>query len=711
MANHGSEELIVAGIAGIAFPLRAPDVTPLPYGYMLGERSITCSRSRSLFDGSLYIRDFEQARFWLQSKPAVSTETTRSFLQVAVGIPNIWSPNWKQEQIYDIKTVKIVIPANETQSAPIDLLPTFSFLPDVASGGDQNVRNFLLPVEVAVDADRDGEITFDDKDKTTAAKPYRFWINNDQDNVEVDEPATVTNLDSSNGAITTKRDLEDFTRIRLSVSLPLEDLRNGKWKVGLKFKNSGGQNPAIRIWPNESDTGKNSFLDDGTAAGKQIAKQAFGETSSGTVFIPASYWTNRSNTEAHLIFEGVQKGNGELVLVVKPETSEEVESASIHLNLLDVREMYQRARIVNDAEQIPDPWVNSTPPAQTWVWDPFNWPYSEDPQAAAVSAIFVHGWRMQYADFLNWSDTSYKRLWHQGFKGKFYSFRWPTYSADNTVFRNNAFDNWQEKYASVPPGGFTYNPSEYRAWICGSALASFVNQLPNPSTKKNIFAHSMGNVITGAALRAGMVVENYALCNAAMASMAYDSSPGLKIDSLTGQPWDRIWGNLGPQKTPDTDPSVTIRSTYGLANKFNEGSNLPVMINFYLREDGALKSWIDNNRFFKPDDLGHSYYYQETPVPPNISYKLFQAPVVGNPRKVTAPAEAFGYVTKALTRATGSDPRTGGSIGSSVNMDDWGVGANHSGFGVTHSAQWRWSNQSTSLFWKKLSEDLELTER
>jgi len=43
-------------------------------------------------------------------------------------------------------------------------------------------RGFLLlPVEVAVDANRDGEITFDGQDKTTAENPYRFWINDDQD--------------------------------------------------------------------------------------------------------------------------------------------------------------------------------------------------------------------------------------------------------------------------------------------------------------------------------------------------------------------------------------------------------------------------------------------------------------------------------------------------------------------------------------------------
>ena len=80
-------------------------------------------------------------------------------------------------------------------------------------------------------------------------------------------------------------------------------------------------------------------------------------------------------------------------------------------------------------------------------------------------------------------------------------------------------------------------------------------------------------------------------------------------------------------------------------------------------------------------------------------------------RAVTALPEAMGYVTKSRTRAAGADLRTSGSInGGFQDMSDWGPNASHSGFGETHSAQWRWSNQSTCLFWKKLFEVLELKE-
>jgi hypothetical protein len=41
-------------------------------------------------------------------------------------------------------------------------------------------------------------------------------------------------------------------------------------------------------------------------------------------------------------------------------------------------------------------------------------------------------------------------------------------------------------------------------------------------------------------------------------------------------------------------------------------------------------------------------------------------------------------------------------------MNNWGAGANHSGFNEEHSAQWKWSNQSTHLFWESLATELDI---
>ncbi|MBB5353969.1 hypothetical protein HNR46_004240, partial [Haloferula luteola] len=603
----------------------------------------------------------------------------------------------------DPEVVKLTVRAGENVSETGVVLDPL----EANEGTFENERRYdvdLLPVNISVDADRNGEIE-PGSDTTSEATPFRFWVNNDQDDVEVDEPSVITTPDHSDAQIATKRDLEDFTRIRLSVGFPLDQLKGGDWKVGLRFKVAGGQSPSIRVWPNESETGEDSYLDEHPAAGRQIAKQCFGSTNVGTVFIPSSYWQDRDDTEAHLIFEGISKGTGELALILQNGSEgPEIVGPVVHLKLLDVREMFKRARIVNEADEIPNPWIDARPPAQSWVWDPWNWEYDEDPEAEETTAIFVHGWRLTYATYLTWAQTSYKRLWHQGFRGKFYTFRWATFSGDN----NGLPDDWDIELEGTdfPPGGTTYNPSEYRAWLCGPALASWVNSLPNAG-RRSLFAHSMGNVISGSALRNGMSVQRYALCNAAMASMAYDSGAHMRIDPDTGEPWNRIWGSQFLHETPDTNPSADIRNSFGLEGKFDIGTNLR-MINFYLEDDEALDSWVNNNRFLKPE-FGRGYYYQENSVDPDYPDPLYHYISDTNVyRGVHSPDEAFGFVTKSLTRTAGSDSRTSGSIKSSVNMNDWGVGAKHWGFGVTHSAEWRWSNQSTSHFWDRLCEELEL---
>ena len=286
------------------------------------------------------IGDITIQRIWLKA-PISTHEQKFDFLRQKAKSTfddDLWV---KTNEIISTEAVTMVIPAGQTYSASLDFQP----IPAIVEGYSMtsNASDSLLLMEVGVDSDRDGEITFDVKAKTTAEKPYRFWINNDQDDVEADEPTIVdvNDRDLLDSTIKTSRDLEDFSRIKISVGIPLNQLQEGKLKIGLKFKESTTASPAIRIWPNESDTGSRDYLTDAAAAGRQRSKTLIGDTLNGTTFIPKSYWLGRSDSQANLIFEGVKKGEGELILVVQPEgASAEIESASIHLNLLDVREMY-----------------------------------------------------------------------------------------------------------------------------------------------------------------------------------------------------------------------------------------------------------------------------------------------------------------------------------------------------------------------------------
>jgi len=47
-----------------------------------------------------------------------------------------------------------------------------------------------------------------------------------------------------------------------------------------------------------------------------------------------------------------------------------------------------------------------------------------------------------------------------------------------------------------------YNESEYIAWKSGKSLKQYVNNLP-AGYARNVVAHSMGNIVTGSALKGG----------------------------------------------------------------------------------------------------------------------------------------------------------------------------------------------------------------
>ena len=118
----------------------------------------------------------------------------------------------------------------------------------------------VLPVNLAVDANRDGEITYDEKDTTTQERPFRFWLNNDDDPYTLGEDVeTAMKKDELSppefadwwssptlGHIDGVRDLEDFTRLHVRLpSAIVQRAKTGELQVGFKWANGSG--PRIRF--------------------------------------------------------------------------------------------------------------------------------------------------------------------------------------------------------------------------------------------------------------------------------------------------------------------------------------------------------------------------------------------------------------------------------------------------------------------------------
>ena len=122
----------------------------------------------------------------------------------------------------------------------------------------------LLKMDLAVDNDRDGEVTFRGTDATSEDEPFRFWLNNDSDVAEVGESPTGA-ADSSNNEISTKRDLEDFARLSFTTDAIQDQLKNGTIELGFKWKDAE-KNPALKIYWSAMSDGSKFYVEDDNEA-------------------------------------------------------------------------------------------------------------------------------------------------------------------------------------------------------------------------------------------------------------------------------------------------------------------------------------------------------------------------------------------------------------------------------------------------------------
>jgi len=615
---------------------------------------------------------------------------------------------WQNGEWLDLDSLII----NQSQETPSwtnivigDMNDSGACIASATNDQDNLVMLLLLPIEIAVDGNRDGTIEFGSSaDRTEEEKPYRFWINDDEDgDDEAGEVVPATRMDSEDDVVETKRDLEDLTRIWLNIGGFHEQLESGEIELGFKWADTNGSTPSIKIYWAADSEGKRDYLFDEDAAAAQLAenyKTALATVSSGnTSFIDKKVFADISSTEGkvYFLYEGVTEGSGKLTSVIKIGGNE-YEAASVDLRLLHVRNMYERVKVTPDnpdsfaepSEFVGDSSVDpnelpETPNVQ-WVEDPNGKAFVEDPEEEKEYLIFVHGWRMTYEGSQKYAESMFKRLWHTGYRGRYAFVRWPTYSKDTHP---------------TTEGLFTYNISDYRAWVSGEGVAQFVNSRP-PAYVRNIAAHSMGNIVVSSALREGMNVENYALLNAAIPAMCYDGDEGLY---------------LFPRETPDGDADPITKSL-GFKEKITGENVRRSMINFYLANDSALTGlisiplvgevggWENNNQNFKPQPFLHTpgtgYKYEPENTAGTKVFVKFSNENESRYRNLRSFHESAAYATVSRTKTVGADGRTAGVINDKVDLD-----AKY-GFGSTHSAQWVWRVQNTYSFYYDLMDKFEL---
>ncbi|MCX6937920.1 MAG: alpha/beta hydrolase, partial [Verrucomicrobia bacterium] len=482
----------------------------------------------------------------------------------------------------------------------------------------------VISAWLRVDQNRDGRMTTSDILTNTAEKPFRFWSNDDDDYVvgtETKDRVPVQFADWKNRQPDTVRDLEDFTRLQLYIGGLHEAIKAGNLYIGLKWTDTNSTNPGVRIFRNLDSTGRTGFLTDTDIANNQSnqtcildaslpvgsVNQTGVVTGGGAYVLPSSLFSDltAATPSTHLLFEGCITGKGQLKLIIlKKENgnyTEIGEGPGVWLDIKNIRDLYARVRVTpEDADELvalPLPYRNAATfdeNQSNYQAEAFTAPSNEEKKVL----IFVHGSNEQEPESRNRAETMYKRLWHQGYKGRLVFFHWDTLVG----YMDGEYPVGQ------------YNMNEYVALKYGPALKKYRATLPTNYTV-NVISHSLGNGVVGSALKAGMTVNNYIMMQAAFSAKSYNAS----LPTL-----------------PRFQAAESLKATPDLAADRGYGGYLQGVqaniINMFNPVDFALATgtvagleanWEKNQIDYKPDDPpGIGQYYYGTYSQGTVSYTL-----------------------------------------------------------------------------------------
>jgi len=500
-----------------------------------------------------------------------------------------------------------------TQPGPAALVT----MPDPDTGA--RGTSIVQCVSLVLDKKHDGtmDTSFNGVNATSASSPYTHWCNNNfdrwtpdaddgtnyQDDVQIQgcpyTPNTATpdcNYRDTYGirVIPDTRDLEDFARLwvcgvttNLLAALPAGSTVTLNWgDVGSPNTN----NPSIDIFQASDADGGMEYLTNETSAANQIdpvQSSYIGRLApGGSVQLNSSFFSGWAGN--HFIWCGVTNGSGSLNLTIADARSNVLAQAVAYIQIVDIKQMYERWT-VGDQLSIA-PLTNAVSATEGLPVGTSAFQYTPPQDTNTPYILFVHGWNMETWEKDRFSETAFKRLYWQGYQGRFGEFRWPT---------SYGFTGTFEQLATNPQEKDNFDNSEGFAWLAGTGLLNKLNDL-NTQYPGNVYvlAHSMGNVVAGEALRlagSSQVVKTYVASQAAVSAHTYDPT----VSNYSFSRSIPVFGVMINFALGPNTPNI-----YGNWFAGNYGGGAGKVVNFYNVNDYALSpsSW-QLDQLFKPDVL------------------------------------------------------------------------------------------------------------
>jgi hypothetical protein len=544
-------------------------------------------------------------------------------------------------------------------------------------------------IKLQLDVNHNGvmDLSYGGPDNTSYYKPFEFWVNNNfdraqltppytEDDFQGTEPATydyAANLDTPVPdcdykdynhpplrVIPSVRDLEDFSRLwvcgvdsNLLASLPPNTTCELSW--GDKGS-PNTNNPTIDIFVAADTDGGVGYLTNASTGGLQTNYTSYGSARIG----PGDSVPIFNNT--HFIWCGSRAGSGKLTLTISQGGTNILAQTSAYITIKDIKQMYERWTVGDKPSLGPTNVPALATEDLTGGAGPFQYPTNVTANNMPY-ILLVHDYDLPRWKKDRYAEIAFKRLYWQGYQGRFGLFRWP----------------------AVYNGFFSpLDDSEFHAWQSASGLLNLLTNL-NAQYPSNVYlmAHGYGAVAAGEALRlagTNQVVNTYIAMQGAVPVHAYDGR------------WP--WRSLGAADS-FTPNRYLWYYTNNAPNYFSGVGGASAYINVYSTNDNFLTNvWRSDqdNKPALPGVPGYGYHwdgvnFSQGWVPPFYTTLTFP----------TNTYEIFSYCDEARCEAIGAQPNLRGPFDPTRQLDltTLPFGPNY----LDHNAEFKASCAREWAFW------------
>jgi hypothetical protein len=452
-----------------------------------------------------------------------------------------------------------------------------------------------LDLQLAVDASRDGHITFDSADQTTTAKPYRFWINDSQEGGDIssaadDIPGTdVLHLKATLPQVRGASDLVNFFPVALCLSNVLQLLppTNG-WEYHL----SQADGAVNFVYTDLTRSNAFDYLtnSDNAVYGPLCLQPA---SYAGAEYVSASGeqlsldFLNRIQADGNkgvILVEGIKATQKPLMLEIW-HNGQKLAGVPLYLNIQGVEQMYRHLNLRDGADapaNLPGPAYSSDTGVASSMGEPANAP---DSLSNNKWLIFVHGYNVSAQDSRGWEAEMFKRFYWSGSHARYLGVDWLGNPQGANIVSDNPVYNLPDYYLAA-----------MNAFATAPIFAARINALTG---FKTIVAHSLGCGVTAIALNDfSLQVDHACLMDAALATECFDGDSAEDLADMTYSPWTLD----NDHSTPNYPRSLwasdwykqfqggsDVRQTLTWKNRFV--SAIPVIQSFYSSTEDVLGTY------------------------------------------------------------------------------------------------------------------------